>query len=221
MTQQIMKSQITGFPDFAGAAAAHAVEMRDWRAHMERVRADEAAGITGIEKHHPLKRPIAHPLVEAAVNERDEADFEIGDDGPTEDQILAARKYELLLQVTRLEQEALAAVVPIGKRRLFNFRETDIRSADSELAQQLHSGDGGILNAIASKVGLVRKMSPDKVAAAVEEARPQEDTEHLEQQAARRARTEVIVRAAAQAMHDIEDLTTDTIGAWVAPDFMS
>ena len=56
------------------------------------------------------------------------------------------------------------------------------------------------------------------VAAALEQ-RPAEDTRHLAEQQERRDRIRAIEEIAAQAMHDIEDLTVDTIGSWKAPDF--
>ena len=57
------------------------------------------------------------------------------------------------------------------------------------------------------------------LAAAVEAARPIEDTIHLRDQDERRRRIDAIQRAAALAHHDIEDLTAATIGAWKMPDF--
>src|SRR5258708_28434553 len=72
MAHKIMKSAIDGIPDFAVKVAAHAREMRDWRAHMGRVAADEMSGVPREDAHHPFPAPRAHQLVEAAVNENED-----------------------------------------------------------------------------------------------------------------------------------------------------
>lgn len=205
MTARILKSSLAGFADFAATAATHAVEMKNWRAHMARVQQDEAAGVTGIDRHWPHPRPSAHPLVEAAVNENDEMDFEIVDDGPTPDQVLRARKNELLGEVYRLEQIAIAAIVPPGKRRFLNLRESEIVS---DHAERLRTHNDGILKAAASAMGL--RKEPEMSEA---------DAAYLNEQMQRRQKIAAVEAAAAQAMHDIEDLTAETIGAWQIPDF--
>lgn len=191
---KIPKSRI--WTSFAADVAAHAKEMGDWRAHMKRVDADEKNGVTGIAKHMAHPRPSAHPLVESAVNEHDVADFEIVDDGPTSAQRLAAKKAELLGRVSQAERAAVNAVLPIGKRRLFDMREQDIRSG---IVQP--SVLGKIKNAIAGSGKSI----------------PQEDEQFLADQQARREAAAVITRKAAQAHHDIEDLTLDNIDTWQLP----
>jgi hypothetical protein len=213
MTYRIAKSQI--FPGFEVAIAAHAKEMRDWRAHMIRVREDENNGVTGIDRHVAHPRPGAHPLVEAAVNENDVADYEIVDDGPTPEQILTSKKNNLMNDVSVAEASAIAAISPpLGKQRLLSMRENDIRVADGKIMDEIQRP--GLLAAAAVAVGISK---PVDTMAEVLRRRPAEDTKFLEEQADRRERTSKINRAAAQMHSDIEDLTLETIDAWKMPPF--
>jgi hypothetical protein len=125
-------------------------------------------------------------------------------------QLLAAKKNDLLRSVSIREQEAIAAVLPPGKRRLFNIRENEIRADDAERARTL-AEDQGLLKSVASAVGIGRKVD---IAADVEKARSADDSNFLQQQADRRSKIEAIERAADKAHHDIEDLTLDNIDAW-------
>ena len=214
MKQPIPASAIAGIKDFSVAAAAHASELKAWRAHMDRV-ADDRKNDVPIERCHvAYPRPRAHPLVERAVDEKDEVNFEIVDDGPTAEEKLAARKAELLSEVSIAENKAIDAVVPPGKRRLFNLRESAIQSADQTKAVAL----------VASGAGLVKwltggAMTSDHIVARIEAERPADDTAHLQAQQERRARIEAIQLAAAKAHHDIEDLTAETVGSWKPPTF--
>lgn len=207
MKHQILASEIAGIADFPAGAAAHAVEMKAWRAHQRRVEADQKNGVPKAEAHWPQPQPRAHPLVERAVDENDEANFEIVDDLPDP---LIAKKAQLLDQVSRAEVAAIAAVAPPGKRRLHALRENDIRAADGRLFAELQAGNGGILRSA---------LSADEMQRAVVDARNPDDTKHLADQDDRRARIAEIERKAAQAHHDIEDLTTETIGSWKPPTF--
>lgn len=216
MTHKIMKSAIAGVPDFAVQAASHAKEMRDWRAHMGRVASDEKAGVPREDAHHPFPAPRAHPLVEAAVNEDDEADFEIVDDGPTPDQILTSKKNTLLQAVSSAENDASGKVFPFAKRRLYNMKETAITTAEAaKLATILNSTS--VLASLLSKIGL--RKSTDDAVAKISKDRSPEDSTHLADQADRRSRIAAIEAAAAQMHSDIEDLTLDNIDAWKMPPF--
>jgi len=211
MKQKILASEIAGIDDFPAAAAAHAVEMKNWRAHQSRVQQDLENEVPRDRAHWPQPQPRAHPLVERAVDENDEANFEIVNDLPDP---LVVRKAHLAQEVTRAEHAAVAAVVPALKARFFDLRENDIRAADSKLLAELRAGSDGVLRKISGK-----SLSPEEMARAVEDARHPDDTRHLADQADRRARIEAIQRKAAQAHHDIEDLTADTIGSWTPPTF--
>jgi hypothetical protein len=205
MTVKILKSSIAAFRDFEVQVAAHAAEMKNWRAHMARVKSDDASGVTGIERHWPLVRPAAHPLIESAVNEKDEVDFELVDDGPTPEQILRQKKDQILHEICRLEQSAIADIVPVGKRRLMNLQENSILTAH---AARVSENTDGIIKAAASALGL--RQAP---------AMPTDDAKFVAEQSERRRKIVSIEAAAAQAMNDIEDLTLDNIDAWTMPKF--
>ena len=124
------------------------------------------------------------------------------------------RKVALMHEVSIAENRAIDAIVPAGKRRLFNLRESDIRMADAAKAKALAASNSGLLKKVAG-----RTMTPEQMAARIEAERPLEDTALLRAQEERGARIGAIQRAAAQAHHDIEDLTAETIGSWKLPTF--
>jgi hypothetical protein len=212
---KIAKSQLP--PGFDVMVAAHAHEMKNWRAHMARVADDEKNGVTGIDRHVSYPQPEAHPMVAAAVNENDEPDYEIVDDGPTPAQIFEAKKAALLNAVSQAEFAAIEAVVPMGKRRMFAYRETAILAADQQLAAALAPAPPGLLQSLATKIGLVDQ-EPVDIVSDVAAQRAPEDTQFLAEQEERRQKIAAIELAAAQAHHDIEDLTPETIDAWQMPD---
>lgn len=211
MKHKVLASEIAGIADFPAAAAAHAVEMKNWRAHQRRVAEDEKNGVPKDQAHWPQKQPRAHPAVERAVDENDEANFEIINDLPDP---LIARKAALAADVSWAEQAAIAAIVPPGKRRLFALREHDIRERDDSQRTKLHTGNSGLLRKVTGQ-----QLSTEEIERAVIDARGPSDTRHLADQAERRQRIAGIERKAAQAHHDIEDLTAETIGSWQPPTF--
>jgi hypothetical protein len=169
-----------------------------------------------LERHEPYPPPGAHPDVEAAIkttvnsdgSTSYEADFEIQDDDPTPESILADKKNALLHKIVEAETAALDRMQPpVGKRRAANLKEAAIRKAD--LARWTNQTKG---------------MAPSDIAKldyAVEVAKGRDpaDTRFLADQQARAERTEALMHAAAQAMSDIEDLTLDNIDNYQLPDF--
>lgn len=142
-----------------------------------------------LARYEPYPEPIAHPDIVAAVATTTGADgsitcmpdFEIVNDDPTPEQILAAKKAFLLQAVQQAEQDALKAVqLPLGKQRAADIRETDIRAKDNQAAA---------------------------------------DTQHLADQESRRAKVDAIVRAAAQIMSDVEDLTAANVDTFTIQNF--
>jgi hypothetical protein len=194
MKQKIAASAIASIKDFAAAAASHAGEMKVWRAHMARVKQDEKNDVPIERRHVAYPRPRAHPVVERAVDENDEVNFEVIDDGPTAAETFAARKAALLNEVSIAEYAAIDAVVPAGRRRLFNLRESAILAADHAKVTALAASSSGLLRKVTG--GALR---PEQIAARIEAERPAEDTAHLRAQAERRSRIEAIQLAAAQA----------------------
>lgn len=237
MTYRISKTILDGqnLGDFPARAAAHAVEMRDWRAHMARVAEDEKNGVVGIERHIPYKQPIEHPLVDAAVNENCEMDYELVDDGPTADQVLRAKKDHLLSAISAAEQQAFSEIIPFGRRRLLNLRDGDIAAVEQDRSNRItrehnEKRDAWMARQI-KRTTLINKIlntvfdpkDPDPgvldVTAEVEKQRAPEDAKHLEEQAERNKKIGAIQRMVAQAQNDVEDLTADNIDDWQAPDF--
>jgi hypothetical protein len=165
-----------------------------------------------LARHEPYPQPIAHADIVASVATKIGedgkttyvSDFEIVNDDPTPEQVLARKKDVLLQAVTRAEQEALMRVqLPIGKQRAANLLEADIRARDGQLANELAAD---------------AKAHPD-IAAEIEKRRDPAHTQHLDDQESRRSQVDAILRAGAKAMSDVEDLTMDNIDAFEIPSF--
>lgn len=216
MTYKIARSRAGA--GFELAVAHHAEHMRDWRKQESLVARDIANKVSIEDAHAPFPRPRSREEIEAAVNENDEPDFEIVEDGPTPDQILQAKKYELLQKIAVAEQDAIAAAsLPLGKRRAANLLESDILAADASRTAEIKPP--GLTKKVLAAVGLVDMPAPEDVAAAVRTARPDEHNDHIDAQEDRRRRVDGIIRQASAMMSDVEDLTLDTIEKWQMPTF--
>lgn len=216
----------TGIDDLAKAVADHKAEHASWSAHMARVAADAklppiprplfadyakeknpvAAFRQAMDvyeanvatRHQPYKPPEPHQLVAFVL--ANGGTFEVLNDDPTPEQILAEKKLVLIHQISSAEAAAVQSVMPpIGKQRAYNLREADIGAADVARANKLIA-DG--------------ETDPVKLQKAVEKGRPADDTAHLRAQADRRTKVDAIIRAASQMMSDVEDLTIENIDAW-------
>lgn len=99
-----------------------------------------------LSRRAPYPRPIAHPDVDASVNVDVGADgrikcwpdFEIVDDGPSDEQKLASKKQALTQAISDAEATEVAKVIPPGKQRVFALRMNDIRIADGARLQKIH-----------------------------------------------------------------------------------
>lgn len=133
---KIAKSVAASIPDFELRVAAHASEMREWAAQMKIAKEHE-----GNDKIPPLERYVERPrpreadVVESAVNEANDAEYEIVDDGPTPAQRLEARRAELAAAVSRAEEAEVAKVISPLKVRLHEIRRSDIAASDAALIQ--------------------------------------------------------------------------------------
>lgn len=216
---KIRKSFLLANPRFDVEVAEYAERVRQWRAHMKRVEEDRAKGdkVAPIDRHQPYDRPRAPDLVDSCVDENGNVSYELEDDSA---EMLRQQKDRLIARVAELEAAAIGAIVPRGRRRLFSLREGEIAAADNERARLLveRRQKPGFLKRLAKSVAGGEEEQFD-LAAAVAEQRPEEDSRHLAKQEERRARIAAIEKIAAQAMHDIEDLTAETIGSWKEPDF--
>jgi hypothetical protein len=220
MTQKINKSAMAGIPDFGPRVAAHAHEMRQWRAQMKNAaehKVNPPAAAIDMYVERPM--PREDHVVESAVNEKDEADFEIVDDGPTPTQMLQAKKNALLHKLAQAEHEAGVAIFPNGKRRMAGLRRENIEAADKaridKLIQELKSF--GLVDKVLKRhVEVVEKLKdPDKLHA---QERPPEDHAFMVEQNQVQQKLRSLMRWGAQVMSDIEDLTIDNVDAWIMPD---
>lgn len=165
-------------------------------------------------RFEPYPMPIAHPYIIASIatnigadgNITYSPDFEVVNDDPTPEQILTAKKMALLQAVIQAELGALKdAQLPVGKQRAANILEGDIRARDSQLVEEL-----------VAYTKANRRKNID-IATEVEIRRDPAHTRHLADQESRRAKVDAIVRATAQIMSDIEDLTLAEIDAFEIP----
>lgn len=130
---KILKSQVG--PTFQADVAAYAKEMTDWKAHMAAVAADKAAGVPKEKAHAPFPPPIAPAIVAGAVDDTG-PNYVIVDDGPTPDQVLAAKKQALIGQIQEAEVAQIEKVIPAAKLRAAEFRAADIQVADAAAVEQ-------------------------------------------------------------------------------------
>lgn len=209
MTHKIPKS-VAG-SDFEVRVAAHAKEIRDWKEQMAKVKSQaNDPKISTIDRWVSRHKPTEHEHIMAAVNDDGLADFVLVDDGPSPEQALEAKKNNLINLVTVAEQAAINAVVPRGKVRMFNIREGDIREADRTRIRP------GLADAVKAAVGINVQPKTDD---AIEKARPADDTKFLADQKNRREKVDAVIRAVANMLSDIDDLTIDNVDAWKMPDF--
>lgn len=161
----------------------------------------------------PYPRPSAHPDIEASVRYNSDAgqfveDYDIFDDGPTPEQVLAAKKAALIEQVRAAEMKAIgAATLPAGKQRLATFMMRVIAETDQKFMDKL-----------------IKDVAPADLAAAnverlIEQNRTEDQKAFLAEQAAREAKLARIDETAAIAMSSIEDLTADNVDSFEIPSF--
>jgi hypothetical protein len=183
------------------------------------VKDNDAWNAERLARHEPYPKPTAHPDIVAAVATKIGSDgiityapdFEIVNDDPTPEQVLAGKKEALLGAVHQAELNALNAVQPpVGKRRAANLLESDIRQADGRLSADL------IADANAHPW---KNIDISNVNVEVTKRRDAKHTQHLTDQESRRAKVDAIVRAVAQIMSDVEDLTVDNVDTFVIPNF--
>lgn len=212
MTAKIYKSAIDAFANFDLEVAEHAARLRHWKEHMAIVESQKGKDIPPIERYQEFDRPRAHELLEAAIDENFNVAYEVVDDSAA---TLAAKKRQLIARVQEAEGAAIIAIVPAGKQRLLAMRESQIQEEDNER--------GKLLMEQIEKPGLLKRMlgadGKVDIAASIAEQRPAADTAFLAEMKEVRRRIREIGLIAAQAMHDIEDLTLDNIEQWKLPDF--
>jgi hypothetical protein len=236
MKTKVLRSQATATLELD--VQAHADELAKWRDHMARVKADKENGVPVHLRHMPYPQPATSPLIARCVDENGAPNFEIVEDGPAPDRALEAKKIALTDAVTRIEAAAIAAIIPERKRRYLEMTERDIRAADQERMQPIlaRSREIARLHRIAQRklrespddksvqaeVEALEKESND-LADSVDQAdpfskgRPRQHQNFLDAQKQRNDRRDAIMRWAAKAHSDIEDLTAKNIDGWLIP----
>lgn len=165
------------------------------------------------EHKDPYPRPSAHPDIESSVHYDSDAgqfveDYDIFDDGPTLEQVLAAKKASLIEKIRTEEAKSIEAVtLPAGKQRLAAFKMRVIAEAHQMFMDKL-----------------IKDVAPEDLAAAnVERLIEQKRTDHqkafLAEQAAREAKLARIDETAAIAMSSVEDLTANNVDSFEIPSF--
>lgn len=234
MSYNVLKSRIiqAGIDDFAATVANYASEVAHWREREQIIKnqvplaprpawhefsqhPDPATAYkAAIDKWdqerllrvEPIPFPIAPPDVAASLNEGGQPDFEIINDDPTEDDILRAKKNELLQTVCNMELVAINKVLPPpGKRRSFELLEGDILKDEQDYVKSLVDADPN--------------MKQDQIKAHINARRHPDHAKHLEYQKSCRNEVDRITRTAAEIMSQIEDLTIVNIDAYQIPSF--
>lgn len=126
---KIKKSSISHYGDtFEPMVAAYVQELRSWKEHMKRVEEDEANGVA--DGHAPYPRPTSQPEIIASLNADGNPDYEIVDDSPSADQILALQKSKLAAEVASTEAAALEKSYPVNRRRLVEIKSRGVVQRD-------------------------------------------------------------------------------------------
>jgi hypothetical protein len=222
---------------FEQAVTNHCAELNAWHERQEAVKAQpelpkrpdyfdfakeedpaaafNAAGIAWAElraKHlDPYPRPSAVVDVEAACRfdgEKFVSDYEVINDDPTAEQILRAKKDNLIAQVQIAENSAIDKTrLPPGKQRLVNMVLAQIADADDKIAKDIVSS--------ATEEEKASLNLADEIA----KRRSPEHTQQLAEVETREKRIHDIELQAAMALSDIEDLTTENVDGYVLPTF--
>jgi hypothetical protein len=165
-----------------------------------------------LSRHHFYPKPHAIADIAAAVVTKinDDGtityghDFEIVDDDPTPDEVLAKKRETLHSQIISAEEAAVDRVsLSPGKRRAAELLDFDIRVEDDKVKSILRADghDEG-----EAQAEMIRRRKP-------------EHTKHLQDQEDRKAKVDVIRRIAAKAMSEVDDLTLDAIDSFQLPTF--
>lgn len=174
------------------------------RAQFEQAVAEHIERLVAFSREVGKPRPVAHPLVEAAVKRVSHpksaklpddfmVDYIIVDDTPPPPAPLNIddRKHLLVAQLRAAEQAAKDAVMPQRKLRLLTLK---MQAANAKLKYDPATGIDD------------SDLSDDEKAC-------------IEQYKDAHAKYSAIELASAQAESDIEDLTDDTVDSWQVPQF--
>jgi hypothetical protein len=185
---------------FAAAVEYHADALNEYRAHLRGVEED-AANLD----LKPEDRRVAFPGPHAIDAVRDAIVFNGLSDkyvpyyeliGPP----LAEKKQTLFAQVTEMENAAIEANIPAAKRRHWQYRMQDVLASDHQRLTETEDTPGDMM-------------------AWMRNTRPALDAEFMDDYEARGVKQHAIQRWAAKLHADIDDLTEDTVDAFVVTPF--
>jgi hypothetical protein len=211
----IQKSQVdqVGIKNIQQEISKFANEYRLWLAHMMKVNSEENAKQEDPEKKYmPYKPPLAHPLIMSAVDKLGNIAYEFIDDTVAiSSQTVRSRREELMAAVVNIENEEIAKIIPRGKIRLWEMKQTAILNADGKKRQL-------ILEDFYKKNQEVDHLKLNKH---IDDDRDPEDTAFLEDMKDRKQKVEGIQLWAAQLLSDIEDLSNEAVFDWKVPSYKS
>jgi hypothetical protein len=98
-----------------------------------------------LKRHAPYPPPEAHPMVDSAIaiNSKGEyvADYEIVNDDPKPDQLLAARKEALTREIVLAEKLAVDKIMSPNKRRLVEMAVGDVHAQEMKVADEARAAN--------------------------------------------------------------------------------
>lgn len=204
MTLLVKLSALTiPLEQFVARVEAHIARLIEYYRHLEGVREDAAnPDLSPQDRRVAFPPPSEDDLIEKAIVHETQADgrvtvradYEVT--GPT----LTEKKAALAAHAREIEAAAHHANIPAAKRRHFQLRAADIHAADQKRVEE-------------------NPERVDNAFAFMTETRDPDDTAFLADQQARSTTEAAIVRWAAKMEHDIEDLTEETVDAFVVAPF--
>ncbi len=190
MKVSIPKSIAIG-TSFEEDVLAFSREMKLWLERNKIISEEEKGNVPMAQRHEKYPRPSASALVQNAVNEFGEPNYQFFDDGPTFEQIFKEKKRKILFEILQAENEAHEKILPTGKRRYFDMRAQELMNLSMREAAEKKT-----------------KTSLSK-----------EDTKFLKDYEAIKSNLATISMAAAKMQHDVEDLDESNIDSFVLTPF--
>ncbi len=137
MTTRIVRAQVSELRDFDAHVAFMCKELAQHDAHMALVTQGKAT---------PYPAPEGHPLVMSAIKKIGDGSYQpdyelVENPSPKDDEELRSVKNHLLNSVATAEATAITNVMPLGRRRLFDLRHSEVISGDRDRHTKIASED--------------------------------------------------------------------------------
>jgi hypothetical protein len=141
MTHKVLASTLHG-RDFKREVSSFHHELTEWKRHETQAKIDDKRyaddpTLNPLARRRSFPHPNAHPDVMKAITEDGQIDYEIVDDSPSAEEVLHQKKVRLFDEITRMENAAAHAVLPIAKRRLQNLKKFDLLNEKEPSKDQL------------------------------------------------------------------------------------